>query len=66
MTDLSQWLQTLGSSKLRENVMQGRKKNATANRIVLWPRTAMVISVRAAPSDKAGGDMLTDAALKKS
>lgn len=37
-TDLSQWLHTLGSSRSRDEVMQGKKQKATANRIVLLHR----------------------------
>lgn len=35
LTDLSQWLQTLGSSRLSEEVIQGRKQKATVNKTVL-------------------------------
>lgn len=56
VTDLSQWLQTLGSSRLREEVMQGRKQKATTHKTVLWHCSDTAISVRAAPSDTAGGE----------
>lgn len=50
LTDLSQWLQTLGSSRLREEAMKGRKQKAMTRRRVLWLCSNRAISVRAAPS----------------
>lgn len=48
VTDLSQWLQTLGSSRLRQEVRWGSKQKATANRSALSQcgETAMSISLQ--------------------
>ncbi|KAF3848713.1 hypothetical protein F7725_015210 [Dissostichus mawsoni] len=56
----SQWLQTLGSSRLREEVMHGRKQRARARVRVLWQSDDMAISRRAAPSHRRRHKRLTD------
>lgn len=49
LTHLSQWLHALGSSRWRDEVMNGRKQKATVSSATLWQRRNTAMLVGAAP-----------------